>query len=75
MSQDVTSKVNQFFSRYRPRSYDKGQILIMNGDSATDIYHLVRGTVKVYDISYRGEEIVLNVFKPPAFFPMSKFRF
>lgn len=27
--------------------------------------------MRKYDVSYRGDEVVVNVFKPPAFFPMS----
>jgi len=29
------------------------------------------GKVTQYDISYRGDEIVINIFKAPAFFPMA----
>lgn len=64
-------KIEEFFSQYRLRHYNKGQILILNGDDTNYIYHLVKGRVKEYDVTYRGDEIILNVFKPPAFFPMS----
>lgn len=59
------------FSKYRLRKYAKGQVLILNGEDTDYIYNLVSGKVKEYDVSYRGDEIILNVFKPPAFFPMS----
>lgn len=68
---NVPSKLDNFFSKYRLRKYEKGQILILNGDETDYIYHLVSGKVKVYDVTYRGEEMILNIFKPPAFFPMS----
>lgn len=71
MSEDITAKIEGFFSRHRPRQYAKGQILILSGDDTNYIYQLVKGTVKEYDVTYRGEEIILNLFKPPAFFPMS----
>lgn len=71
MTDEVTSKVEKFFSQYRPRQYTKGQILILNGDEVNYIYYLVKGRVKEYDVSYRGDEVILNIFKPPAFFPMS----
>lgn len=64
-------KIEEFFSQYRLRHYHKGHILILNGDDTDFIYHLVKGRVKEYDVTYRGDEIILNVFKPPAFFPMS----
>lgn len=63
--------VNDFFSSYRPRLYKKGQILILSGDDTDYIYYLVKGRVKQYDVSYRGDEIIVNVYKPLAFFPMS----
>lgn len=35
------------------------------------MFYLVSGKISQYDISYRGDEIITNLFKPPAFFPMS----
>lgn len=64
-------KIDVFFSQYRLRHYAKGQVLILNGDETDYVYHLVKGRVKEYDVTYRGDEIILNVFQPPAFFPMS----
>lgn len=71
MSGDVATSITDFFNNYRLRRYAKGQVLILNGDEAEYVYHLISGQVKQYDVTYRGEEIILNVFKPPAFFPMS----
>jgi CRP-like cAMP-binding protein len=71
MTDGISKKIDDFFSKYRSRTYTKGQVLILNGDEAPYIYYLVSGKVKVYDVTYRGDEIILNVFKPPAFFPMS----
>lgn len=71
MSNDVSAKKESFFSTYDLHTYPKGQILFINGDEASYVYYLVKGKVKQYDITYQGEEIILNVFKPGAFFPMS----
>lgn len=67
----VADAVEGFFSQYRVRRYAKGQILILNGDQTEYVYNIISGRVKQYDITYRGDEIILNTFKPPAFFPMS----
>lgn len=72
MDQHVAHKIDEFFGTYKLRQLQKGQILIYADDPVEYVYHLVSGCVKQYDISYRGEEIVLNIFKPPAFFPMSQ---
>lgn len=72
MQEDVNEKINSFFTQYPSRTHKKGQIILYPGDIASHIFHLVDGRVKQYDISYRGDEVVLNIFKPPAFFPMSQ---
>jgi len=72
MDEVIKAKIDKFFSQYRPRAYPKGQILILNHDENDKVYYLVEGKVKQYDVNYRGEEIILNIFKPPAFFPMSQ---
>lgn len=71
MADNVSDKIEAFFSQFRVRKYSKGQILILSGDDTDYVYNLVDGRVKQYDVTYRGDEIILNTFKPPAFFPMS----
>lgn len=71
MTDDIIAKIEEFFAEFRPRQYAKGQVLILSGDDTDYVYYLIKGTVKEYDVTYRGEEIILNLFKPPAFFPMS----
>lgn len=71
MSDSINQKIEDFFSQYKIRRYDKGQIMVFPGDDPKYIFYLVSGVVRKYDVSYRGDEIVVNIFKPPAFFPMS----
>lgn len=71
MDKAVANKIEKFFSQYSLRKYPKGQILILSNSPAAHVFHLESGIVKQYDISYRGDEVILNLFKPPAFFPMS----
>lgn len=71
MADDVATKLEQFFANYKVRSYKKGQILILSGDEPEYIYRIVSGNVKQYDVSYRGDEMIVNIFKVGAFFPMS----
>jgi CRP/FNR family cyclic AMP-dependent transcriptional regulator len=65
------SQIEDFFNSFPRRQAAKGQIIIQAHENPGFIYHLIDGRVKQYDISYRGDEVVLNTFKPPAFFPMS----
>lgn len=70
MNQAVDKKIERYFSAYPERTYPKGQILIHGGDDPQHIFYLVRGKVRQYDISYRGDEVVVNVYKTGSFFPM-----
>jgi CRP-like cAMP-binding protein len=71
MSDEINAKIEEFFSKYRLRRYAKGQVLLLGGESTDTVFHLAKGLVKMYDVTYRGDEAILNIFQPPAFFPMS----
>lgn len=64
-------KIEKFFANYRLRHFAKSQILIYAGEDPPSIFHLISGQVRQYDITEKGEEVVVNVFKPPAFFLMA----
>jgi len=67
----ILGAIDTFFSHYRTKRIKKGQIVIYAGDAPAGVYHIQSGKIRQYDINYRGDEIVVNVFKSPAFFPMS----
>ena len=71
MEPRLLEKLNNFFSRFKIQKYKKGEILIRAGDDPSGVFYLKHGRVREYAISRKGEEIVVNIFKPPAFFPMS----
>ena len=71
MAPEVERKIEAFFADYRLTSFDKGYVLIHAGDEPAGIFHLVTGQVRQYDISDQGDKAVVNIFRPPAFFPMS----
>jgi CRP-like cAMP-binding protein len=71
MNIQTLGKLDSLFSDSPERHYKKGHILILIGDSTNYFYNLVSGTIKVYDVNYRGDEIVVNKFKEPSYFPMS----
>ncbi len=71
MTTTVSKKVEKFFLDYKLRHYEKGQILILNGDDTDYVFYLETGRVKMYDVTYRGDEMILSIFKPNSFFPMS----
>ncbi|HKX72468.1 MAG TPA: Crp/Fnr family transcriptional regulator [Candidatus Saccharimonadales bacterium] len=67
----VSDKIHEYFSTFPKRSYDKGQILIFANQEPDYILYVTEGKVRQYDVSYRGDEIAVNIYKPPAFFPMA----
>lgn len=71
MNTDVQQKIDRYFSKYPQRTYPKGQILVFADENPEHIFYIVKGRVRKYDVSYRGDEVIVNLFKPPAFFPMS----
>lgn len=71
MASEVERKIEEFFAGYELKSFDKSHILVYAGDEPPGIFNLVKGQVRQYDISDQGDKMVVNVFRPPAFFPMS----
>lgn len=68
---DVQAKIERFFATYRMVGFEKGEILVQSGTHPSGIFYLVSGQVRQYDVSAAGDQVVVNVFQPPAFFPMS----
>lgn len=67
----VSDKIEFFFTRFKHQIYKKGEILIRADDDPPGILYLKKGNVKMYAISAKGDELVINIFKPISFFPMS----
>ncbi len=71
MDGNVAIKIEAFFSKYPLKHYVKNQIIIYANEDPSCIFHLINGQVREYDITDSGEEVVVNAFKPPAYFPLS----
>lgn len=71
MDEQVAKKVNDFFSKYKRSRYKKGEILIRADEEPSGVFYIESGRVKKYAISKKGDELVVNIFKPISFFPMS----
>lgn len=68
---DTSEKIARFFTSYPLRTFDKRQLMIHGEDSLPGVFYIIEGRVSQYDITPSGNEVVVNVFKPHAFFPMS----
>ena len=71
MAQPVSDTIATFFAKYPLQTFDKRQLIINSHDRPTHVFYIVEGWVNQYDITPAGNEVVVNVFKPGAFFPMS----
>ena len=71
MDNQIAKKIDEFFTKYRKQSYKKGEILIRADEAPSGIFYLKEGVVKKYAISGKGDELIINLFKPISFFPMS----
>ena len=71
MDKQIQGKIATFFHTFPKRMYKKGEILIHAQEHPQGVFYLEEGFVKEYFFSKKGEEIVVNIFKPGVFFPMS----
>jgi len=72
MNDESLSKIDRFFAQYPLLQYEKGQVLISANENVNHIYYIVSGQVSQYDTTDRGVQIVVNVYKNPAFFPFNQ---
>ena len=68
---DVTKKLSDFFTGTDERMYSKDDIITFANQDPEGVLFLVEGLVEQYDVTPEGNKITVNIFKPPAFFPMS----
>lgn len=65
-----TKEFEVFYSKFKPRFYKKGEMLIRSDDDPQGIFCLIKGYVRQYCISKAGIELTLHILKPISYFPM-----
>lgn len=71
MDKEIKAKIDRLFGRFQKRHYRKGEVLVRADENPPGVFYLKNGTVRQYDITERGTVVILNIYKPPAFFPMA----
>jgi CRP-like cAMP-binding protein len=71
MDNSIRDKITTFFDKNMSHTVPKGTLITLAGEDPKEITYLVDGVVEQYHITPQGNKVVVNVFKPPAFFPMS----
>lgn len=59
-----------FFITYPLKEFKLGEYIIQPKESNQNVYYLTEGIVKMSSLSFGGQELTLNLFKPGSFFPM-----
>lgn len=67
----VATLIETFFTQYPGRTHAKGDVILRPGAHVDHVQFLASGSIIEYDISDTGSKIVVNTFKPGAFFPMA----
>jgi CRP-like cAMP-binding protein len=67
----ILDKLNRHFSKCKVRTYAKGTLIISANEEPEGISFLETGIVEQYDITPEGNRMTVNIYRPPAFFPMS----
>ena len=70
MNQKVLEKIDKFFSKFYPVSFEKGEIIIHPDGKIQNIFLIKQGKVRMYTVSDDGVEVTLHIFSPQSFFPM-----
>lgn len=67
-----TEIVREFFAKCPEKTFAKGQtVLLPDENELPPVTYLIQGVIVQYDITKSGDKVVVNMFKPGAFFPMS----
>lgn len=67
----LTACLETFFSRYTHLTYKKGDIILRAGDTPQGVLYLKKGYIRQYMVSRSGATLMLHIFKPSSFFPMT----
>lgn len=72
MSYNDDGDLNEaFFSQFNSsKTYKKGEVIIHPGENPNDVFYVKEGFVSLYSTTVNGQEIIFNIYKPKAFFPL-----
>jgi CRP-like cAMP-binding protein len=63
-------QLDKIFEEFPIFKYKKNQLVYHAGDKLTHIYYLKKGYIRQYAVSEKGEEFIINIFKPGTYFPI-----
>lgn len=63
--------LDTFFQKYTRLKYKKGEVILRAEDTPQGVFYLKRGYIRQYMVAESGAMLMLHIFKPNSFFPMS----
>ena len=70
MEQQISEKLNNFFSRFKKLSFKKGETILRPDDKPSGVLYLKKGYTRVYSLSRDAQELTLIIFKAENIFPL-----
>lgn len=71
MDASIAARLDEFFQQYPEYRLSKGAMIVAGHEDPPGVMRLTSGSVVQYDIGKEGQKLVVNIFRPPAFFPMA----
>lgn len=66
-----SDKVRRFFEQYNTATYPKGKIIFSPGDQVDECFVILKGRVRAFAHSQKGNKVILRTFNEGMFFPTS----
>ena len=70
-SDPIEVRVAVYFSAFPEEHLNRGDVLVKAGEAPNGVWYLEKGIVEEYELTPEGTKVIVNVFKPGSFFPMS----
>jgi CRP/FNR family transcriptional regulator len=67
--QDANKVLEEFVSKYPTRSFQKGEIIVFQGEAPRNTFIVKTGVVKAYNLSVNGDEKPMSFYAQNGVFP------
>lgn len=67
----LKNSVRNFFNAYSQHVYKKGEMIFRAEDPPSGVHFIEKGVVRQYVINGVGEMLMIQLYRPGAFFPMT----
>lgn len=71
MDSTLIKTLDSFFEKYTRLKYKKGEVILRAEDTPQGVFYLKRGFVRQYMVAETGAMLMLHIFKPNSFFPLT----